>query len=78
MHFVRRQLVAAQNEADLWSIAVGDNEFPAGFHHAGQMAAGLTHRIPLVRNIWTVFVRDKGVASNRDQSGFAHKILKPG
>ena len=51
MHFVAGQLVPAQNEANLRTIAVGEHDRPPCLHHVGHAAYRLAHRIPLVGHI---------------------------
>ena len=66
MHLVAGQLVAAQDEADLGTVAVGQHHRPARFHHVGYPARRLAHGIPLVRHIRKTIVENQGIAADSD------------
>ncbi len=47
VHLGLGQLVAAQDEADLGPISMGDDQVPAALDHVGDVLAGLVDCIPL-------------------------------
>ena len=56
VHLVGGQLIAAQDKANLGSVAMGDNQVPATLDHVGDMVAGFPHCLPLGFYIFVLFV----------------------
>ena len=71
-HLGLRQLRAAQDEADLRPVAVGDDEPPALLHELDERAGDRAHRLVLVGDRLVLGVGDQRVAAQRDDGDRAH------
>ena len=71
MHFVRSQLVAAQDEADLRAVAVGHDHVPAALDHVGDVLAGLLDCADLRGDVLVLLIQDQGVAADGDDGDLA-------
>jgi hypothetical protein len=60
------QLIPAEDEADLWAVAMCHNHIPPALDHVGDVLAGLFNRAHLRIHILVLFVQDQGVAADRD------------
>ena len=70
MHLAGRQLVSAQDEADLRAVAVGDDHVPALHDHIGDVLARLLDRANLRGYVFVLFIEDQSVAAYGDDGGF--------
>jgi hypothetical protein len=68
---------AAQNETNLWSIAVTDRQIPACFDHIRNVMSGLTQRLLLVFHADALVIFNKGVATDSYYSEFCHMFISP-
>ena len=68
MDLMRGQFVAAQDEAHLRPVAVGDDGLPAALDHGRNVAGRLAYGVPLVLHIGWRAVGDQRVAADGDDS----------
>jgi hypothetical protein len=64
VHKLAGQFRSQENEADLGSVAVSYDHFPALFHHAGYVSASLSRGPKLVSHCLMVFVYNQGISAD--------------
>jgi hypothetical protein len=63
---------AAEDEAHLRAIAVGEDDVPTGFDHVGDMPRGKLDLLVLIGDRQMILVPDQRIAADRHDGEFVH------